>query len=347
MNNAKKQKGDILVILTGGTICSIENDDGERTADVETTKYKIISHFKNSSSPFSFVDFDSVMPLNILSENMTVKTWNTLLDVFRGETFKGYKGIIILHGTDTLAYTSSLLSIMLTHLEIPVMLVSSQLPLDKAHTNGHINFKAATELIMNGIKPNVYAVYQNSDKEIYVHFSSHLLQCENYSNDFFSVDAMKITNKENASLDGKAFETKNNFLNELNELSPCVLNITPYVGINYDNFNLDNISAVVHGTYHSESVCVERSNKQGEFTNFSILNFAKKCNNANVKLFLAPCNESSHAYESTGDALENGILPICGMTREMSYVKTLVGCSLKNQNLIGFINTSVNSEIIY
>ncbi len=344
-----ENKDKILIILTGGTICSHENTEGERFSDVNEAQYKIVSNFRNSNSPYKETEFNSLMPLDILSENMTIKAWNTLLDVFRENSFEEYKGIIILHGTDTLAYTSSLLSIMLTHLTLPVILVSSQLPLDEKETNGNQNFKAATEIIMNGIEPNVYAVYRNSDGEIYLHYGSRLLQCENYSNDFFSTDAVKITEKENACFKGTEFKTKNNYLKALSKLSPCVLNIEPYVGIDYNNYNLENISAVVHGTYHSETVCVERRGGEGNFSGFSVLSLAERCRKADVELFLAPCNENSYAYESTGDALRNGILPISGMTREMSYVKTLIGCSLKlkGRELSDFINSDVNREIIY
>lgn len=339
----------ILVILTGGTICSYENIDGERTADAESVKYKIISNFRNSTSPFKNAEFDFLMPLDILSENMTTKTWNALLDVFRGKSFDEYKGIIILHGTDTLAYTSSLLSMMLTHLQVPVVLISSQLPVDRKDANGNANFRAGVELIMNGLKPNVYAVYRNSNSIMYLHYGSHLLQCENYSDDFFSPDAMKITDTENALIEGKVFQTKNNILSELKELLPCVMNITPYVGINYDNFSLENIRAVIHGTYHTQAVCVERSKKQGPFTSFSILSLLERCKENDVDLFLCPCDENAFSYESTGDALHHGCLTISGMTKEVSYIKALIGCSLglKGKELSDFINSEINFEKIY
>ena len=88
----------ILVILTGGTICSQENENGERSADAQNAKFRIVSDFRKSSSPYKDTDFDFTMPLNILSENMTIATWNTLLDTFRENNFDDYKGIIILHG---------------------------------------------------------------------------------------------------------------------------------------------------------------------------------------------------------------------------------------------------------
>ncbi|MBO7179820.1 MAG: asparaginase [Clostridia bacterium] len=339
----------ILIILTGGTICSFENENGERSSDAYEAKYKIVSAFEKSNSPFNNVKFDYRTPLNILSENMTIKSWNTLLSDFKSiENLKEYRGIIILHGTDTLAYTASLLSIMLTNFKIPVILVSSQLPLDNDRTNGNTNFKAAVELIMNGIKPNVYAVYQNSDKNIYVHYGAHLRQCENYSDDFFSKTQIKIDTPENAHFEGRNFKTQNVFLNQINELSGGVLYITPFVGIDYNNFNLENISAVVHNTYHSDTVCVERSKKQGEFSSYSILEFAKNCKANNIDLFIAPCNPDAYSYESTGDALENGVLPITNLTTEMAYVKTLIGCSLKlkGDKLLQFINSDINNEAL-
>lgn len=336
--NIKKDK--ILLILTGGTICSIEDEKGERSSDAEKAKYQIVSIFKNGSSPFREVSFDCRMPLNILSENMTVKTWNTLLNDFRSiEDFSAYKGIIILHGTDTLAYTSSLLSLMLSHLQIPVILVSAQLPLDKEGTNGNANFRAAAELIMNGIKPNVYAVYRNSDGKMYLHYGSQLKQCTDYSDDFFSEGSVALENTENCRYEGEEFSCRRNLLEAVDSLKGGVLRIVPYVGIDYDFYNLDKLSAVVHNTYHSQTVCVERSKKRGEVSSASFLIFAEKCKEKGVDIFIAPCNSEAYSYESTSDALDNGAFPVSGMTFEMAYVRTLVGVSkgLKGEELYGFV----------
>jgi len=336
--NIKKDK--ILLILTGGTICCVEDEKGERTSDAEKAKYKIVSIFKSSSSPFKDALFDCRMPLDILSENMTVKTWNTLLDDFRSiEDFSPYKGIIILHGTDTLAFTSSLLSLMLSHLEIPVILVSAQLPLDKEETNGNANFKAAAELIMNGIKPNVYAVYRNSDGKMYLHYGSELKQCDDYSDDFFSEGSVALENTENCCYEGKKFKHRRNLLSSTEALKGGVLSIVPYVGIDYDFYNLEKLSAVVHNTYHSQTVCVERSKRRGEVSSYSFLTFSEKCKEKGIDLFIAPCNSEAYFYESTSDALDKGALPVSGMTFEMAYVRTLVGASmgLKGEELYKFV----------
>lgn len=332
----------ILLILTGGTICSYENADGKRATDAESAKYKIISEFRKSGSPFNGVEFDTVMPLDTLSENMTVQKWNILLDELRKVKSEKYKGIIILHGTDTLAYTASLLSLVMSEKNLPVCLVSSHSPIDCEVTNANINFRTAVELIMGGIKPNVYAVYQNSDGKIYLHYGSHLLQCGNYSNDFFSKDMIAVDDTQAVCTESQAFETDRNLLSEIKELNSKVLLINPYVGLNYNSFNLNGVSAVVHTTYHSQTVCVD-----GDTNSFA--EFAKRCKKEGVSLILTPCDKNSYSYVSTASALENGVIPVSGMIDEMVYVKTVAGCSLEHHGnkLAEFLNTEINHETVY
>ena len=325
----------ILLILTGGTICSYENADGKRTTDAESAKYKIISEFRKSDSPFNNVEFDTVMPLDTLSENMTLQKWNILLNELRKVESEKYKGIIILHGTDTLAYSASLLSLVMSEKNLPVCLISSHSPVDCEGTNSNINFRTAVELIMGGIKPKVYAVYQNSDGRTYLHYGAHLLQCGNYSNDFFSKDMFAVDDIEAVCAESKAFETDRNLLSEIKELNSKVILINPYVGLDYDNINLNGVSAVVHTTYHSQTVCVD-----GDTNSFA--EFAKRCKKEGVSLILTPCDENSYSYVSTASALENGVIPVSGMTDEMVYAKTVIGCSLgyKGNELTEFLNNN-------
>lgn len=328
---------DILLILTGGTICSVENDDGKRQTDAESAQYKIISHFKNSNSPFNNVNFHPVMPFDTLSENMTFDKWNLLLDELRRVESDRYEGIIILHGTDTLAYTACLLSLVMSEKKLPVCLVSSHSPIDSMGTNANINFRTAVELIMNGIRPNVYAVYQNSDGKTYLHYGAHLLQCGNYSNDFYSKDMIAVNNTEAVFQNTVAFDTDIGLLNQTRHLDAKVLLIKPFVGLDYNIINLNDVSAIVHTTYHSQTVCVDGGSN-------SFAEFAKRCKKEGVSLILTPCDKKSYSYVSTASALENDVIPVSGMTDEMVYVKTLVGCSLgyKELKLAEFLSYSTH-----
>ena len=157
---SQQRKIRILLILTGGTICSFADEHGERQSDVAQAEALIVKHFRESDSALQgedAVSFECHRPLDVLSENMTVAHWNTLIDDLKRCDFSCYDGVILLHGTDTLAYTACLLSLLLEGTPIPVMLVSAQLPIDMPDSNGNHNFRRAVELIAGGTKNVVCA----------------------------------------------------------------------------------------------------------------------------------------------------------------------------------------------
>ncbi|MBR5322355.1 MAG: asparaginase [Clostridia bacterium] len=354
----------ILVILTGGTICSEADDNNENQSNAKNASKKIISFFKASNSPFAdAVDFDTKsLSEDILSENMTVSVWNELIDIFRDRSiWTAYKGIIILHGTDTLAYTSSLLSFILAGAPTPVCMVSAQLDLSYIESNGHVNFRASVELIMNGIAPNVYVVYRNmldshdpfnSNGKLLVHYGSHILQCANYNHNFYSEDAEAIIDINNAKLQGRAFETDSFLLDKITTVSDGVMLIQAYVGLKYSRIDLGDVKAVVHGSYHSDTVCVERKKPNeinDNYTDSSILYLLKKAKMLNIPVVISPCNKDAYTYTSTGDALRNGAFGLFGTTLEAAYVKCVVGVSLglENEKLIDFLGENINFEFVY
>ena len=189
----------IFVIYTGGTICTtIKN--GQKSTDA-TAAAALIEFYKNSDSFCKDdVHLESGKQFNILSENMTVKNWNLMLETYRKNIGKdNFDGVIFAHGTDTLAYSSALFSLLLANTEIPVFFVSSNKRLDHPEANGNDNFRCAVECICKCVPPNVYVPYKNiSDGQMYIHLASRLKQCENYSDDFFSKGAVKSIEEINA-----------------------------------------------------------------------------------------------------------------------------------------------------
>lgn len=161
-------KSNILVIFTGGTICTtIEN--GEMGVDGAAVS-ALVDFYKKSDSVFKQnVNLIKGPQFDILSENMTITKWNDIISYLRSiaEDFPKYKGIIIAHGTDTLAYSAAMFSLLLTGTPIPVFFVSSNYSIMRADglpnlkANGNANFKAAVECICMGVSPGVYATYQN------------------------------------------------------------------------------------------------------------------------------------------------------------------------------------------
>lgn len=79
------------------------------------------------------------------SSDMNPSLWTRLVDIISSR-YDDYDGFVILHGTDTMAYTASALSFMLEGLSKPVILTGSQLPIDILRTDGKENLLTAIEL---------------------------------------------------------------------------------------------------------------------------------------------------------------------------------------------------------
>lgn len=110
----------ILVILTGGTIACKKTNSGLVPLNGE-------EYFKNILKEISADEFDIKELMSIDSSDMGCAQWNIIGDeICRSKD--DYMGIIVCHGTDTMAYTASALSFMLQNINIPVILTGSQRP---------------------------------------------------------------------------------------------------------------------------------------------------------------------------------------------------------------------------
>ena len=338
----------ILLILVGGTICTALNEHGTLSIS-EGAGIKLIENFKSSGSPFKEdVEIIPTENLFILSENMSIPNWNLILDTYRKHlNTDNFDGVIFAHGTDTLAYSTALFSLILTNTDIPVFFVSSNARLDSERANGNDNFKYAVELICNGIEPNVYATYKNiSDGRMYLHLGARLKQCANYSEDFFSNGTIDITDNFDKALDLKTKKSPLININDDWHLKNCVLMITPYVGLNYDSFNYSRFSAILHGTYHSGTACAE------PYEN-SVLHLMDLCEkeNPDIDIYLSPSKNSGEIYDTvrvidSHKANQKEINFLYGCTNETAYAKLVLAYSIwkEKEDIEKIINTNVNFE---
>ena len=371
INLVQSDEAKILLILTGGTICSFGDEAGlQRNVHIQKAQTLLLHYFEKSNSFCAGQKFETVSVLNTLSENMTIAKWNSLLDFLKTLDPGRYKGMVIAHGTDTLAYTSSLLAIALSEWNIPVFLVSSQLPLDQEGANGNENFRRCVELICSGIQPGVYVVYRNSDGKCFLHHGGHLVSCGDYSNDFYSKDAICLNiDNLSAALDisSKKKDNSNDTmwlsqqhiccqrngsriqLQNIGSLKSDVLQIEPYVGLDYQRIPLGEereIRAVVHGLYHSATACIGAT-KEEQQENCSLLSFLERCKKKNIPVIVTPCPRDA-AYVSGAAMLDAGALPVYGMTKEMVYIKALLAGALgySKDELYDFLKRDICGEYI-
>ena len=94
-------------------------------------------------------DIDLIAPWNHDSSDIGPDHWRALAEliVTQGGLGRpgGYSGVVVIHGTDTLAYTASMMAYMLRHLDRPVVFTGSQRPLDAWRTDARANLAAAVE----------------------------------------------------------------------------------------------------------------------------------------------------------------------------------------------------------
>ncbi|MBD5317431.1 MAG: asparaginase [Bacteroides sp.] len=132
----------ILIIYTGGTIGMIENPE---TGSLQPFDF---SHLIDNVPKIKMLDYviDNIQfdpPID--SSNMNPDHWKQIARAIE-ENYDRYDGFVVLHGTDTMAYTASALSFMLRYLDKPVIITGSQLPIGEVRTDGEENLITALQI---------------------------------------------------------------------------------------------------------------------------------------------------------------------------------------------------------
>ena len=135
-------KPRILIIYTGGTIGMIE--------DVKTGTLRPFdfSHLMENVPKIKMLDYqiDNYQfhpPID--SSDMDIEHWQQMARII-DKNYDRYDGFVVLHGTDTMAYTASALSFMLEGLSKPVIITGSQLPIGEVRTDGEENLITALQI---------------------------------------------------------------------------------------------------------------------------------------------------------------------------------------------------------
>ncbi len=159
-------KNKILLIYTGGTIGMGSNPI---TGALEPLDFnhllQQLPELQRIPTVVNTYQFEAID-----SSNMAPKMWAQVVRIIATE-YDNYDGFVILHGTDTMAYTASALSFMLENLTKPVILTGSQLPINMLRTDGKENLITSIE-IAAACDDNGHAMVP----EVCIYFSGRLLR---------------------------------------------------------------------------------------------------------------------------------------------------------------------------
>ena len=140
MNNKKK----ILLLTTGGTIASVPGGEG-----LEPHRSDVMERELEQLRTYYDITVRDVMCLD--SSNIRPEEWQLIArEVFAHRA--GFDGIVISHGTDTMAYTASAVTFMLPNIDLPVVFTGSQLPLRDMLSDGPDNLRTAFAMAASGCR---------------------------------------------------------------------------------------------------------------------------------------------------------------------------------------------------
>ncbi len=333
----------ILVVFTGGTIGSTAIDGTIDTSG--NAPFKLLQLFAQHYPDAASVHFETLEPLQILSENLAPAAWKIIIDAIESANPDQYDGIIVTHGTDTLAYSAAAVSFYFHALKKPILLVSSDYPLENPDGNGLANFMCAVEFIRQHLADGVFVPYRNRGQPMQIHLGSRLTCSLQLTGDFYGVRGKCVMQFDGQDFSSKTI-TKESFVNRKVKLKPefssRILMIKPYPGLDYSNVNLNHVEAVLHDLYHSGTACA--TSQWG--LNHSLVGFIIRCREQNIPVYLAPALKSENAYQSTRELIGHGAEIIWNMSIEAAYVKLMLafGNFASLNEISEFLNTTLAQE---
>lgn len=290
-----KQK--IAIIFTGGTILS----------DEQSGYYSLSENLKDeilSIVPESF-ETDVFSPYFTLSEQLD-GDYLTALIAETGDKIQSFKydGIIIIHGTDTLQFSASALSLAYADSNIPIVLVSSNYVLSDRRSNGRDNLYYAFRFIEQKIG-GVFVSYKNKNENPSIYLGNSLLPHLPYSDSLYSVGGafgcfeddwfIKQNSKPIIETIGRYTLSKN---------SP-VLWLRAAAGMSFPD--VKNYSAVLLESYHSGTLPTD---------NKDFVSFCKYCGKP---IYVVGVTEGTQ-YSSTKNYTELGLNVLAPESPVFAYI---------------------------
>lgn len=355
---------NIVTIFTGGTIGSKKNSSGE-ISPAKDMSYRLLEMYQETwkqncmetllEKSESEILFVSEEPYYILSENLTGTELLVLagcvnrylpeeerkyvfplsfeknIDV--GEKNQQTEGIVIMHGTDTLAYTAAFLGLLFEDVSIPILLVSSAYPLEDVRANGLRNFRGAVEFIKGGYGAGVFVSYANEGENVTIHRGTRLIRSLEYSADVisaenrfygrFQADGVFLKNpnymeEREDFYEGFLKRGSRNFQKAVNgnieihfsKDCPEILRIVPYPGMSYPKIS-EEMKVVLMESYHSGTIGITDGLRR----------FMKEAKKRGLPVYLTGLNREDADYETVGQYEEMGIIPLRNKTAVTQYMK--------------------------
>ena len=302
----------ILIISTGGTFNCIQTDEGLLPEFNENELRKRLQPVTAECE----LTFENL--LNIDSANILPKHWKMIADCVN-KYYKSQDGIVIIHGTDTLAYTSSMLSHMLKGIPIPVVITGSQLSIINPVADALENMRIAIYMAKNNY-PGVFVAF---NRKIMLAKCVSKTHSKSF-NAFESINCGNVAevNSYGIQVDEKLvpkvdpfFRVKSNFCEKV-----FLLKITPGLSPDIIDYLIEKeYKGIIIESYGLGGLPTEKDN-----------DFITKCKEAIEKgikiIILSQCTYDGvdlNVYETGVKTKEMGIISMPLATKEYAYTRLM------------------------
>ena len=338
--DVKETLPKISILGTGGTIASrIDYKTGAVNPAFSAEElYSIIPELSD------YANINTELISNIASEQMNPEDWKNMAEKVIEKIRDENQGIIIGHGTDTMAYTSAALSFALVNCPIPVILTGAQRSTDRPSSDASLNMISSVIVASKNQLNGVYLAMHSSieDNEVSIHCGTRVRKNHTSRRDAFQsigIEPIAIVNQGNVTINKKFNDDKNKFEIKVNfDENVSLLKFHP-------GFNPKIIDAIVDsntkgiilegtGLGHVNSKCnsaIKRAIDKGMFVGMT-----SQCLNGRIKMTV---------YSAGRDLLKLGVIPLEDMLPETALVKLMWAYgNYKDEEIQKIMTTNIAGE---
>lgn len=338
--------GKVLLIYTGGTIGMV---DDPLTGSLKAINFKQLLNFipdlKRLKTDIDTIAFEK--PID--SSNADDRFWVKIVNIIK-ENYFSYDGFVILHGTDTMAFTGSALSFMISNLSKPIILTGAQLPLGTLRTDGRENLISAIEIASAKRKDGRAWV-----PEVAIYFENKLYRANRthkYNAEYF--DAFESPNYPPLAEAGIHIYYNEKVINYSNtekivgfntnlDRNVAVLKLFPGINENYVDsvLNIEGIKGIIlesYGTGNAPTFKWFLDKLEAAINKDIIIYNVTQCNAGRVEL---------GRYETSKFLRDIGVISGYDITFEAAVTKLmfLLGQNLSNEQIRYYLESNIAGEI--
>jgi len=334
----------VVILSTGGTIASrVDYRTGAvRSALTASDLYGVVPELSDVAR------VDTEIVFSLYSENITQKHWKELAETVARRIEDGVDGVVIAHGTDTMAYTSAALSFALQNLPVPVIVVGAQRSSDRPSSDAATNLIGAVKAAGEGAFSEVGLAMHDtvSDIAVAIHRGTKVRKCHTSRRDTFqSINGFPIAIVKNQQVTMQANQYQRRDATRKLVLKPNFSEkaalIKFYPGLDpaiidwYVEKGARGILLEGSGLGHVSKYCFDSI--KNAVAKGVVVALASQCIWGRVNM---------NVYDTGRDLLSFGVIPLDDMFPETALVKLMwaLGQTENTQEAITLLKTNVAGE---